>query len=81
MDFYEFIKNNWVILSALVLFIVWLIRLEGRHNLHGSLIQINDASIKDLKFKHESLDSKVVDKLSSIEKALARVEGFLSRKD
>lgn len=34
--------------------------------------------IKELRTKHEQLDSKIVEKLSNVEKSLAKIEGRLS---
>lgn len=51
--------------------VVWLIRLEGKAN-------YNEKAIEKLEVKHEALDSKIVDKLSVIEKSLAKIEGRLS---
>lgn len=70
---------------ALISVIVWLIRLEGRvNNLDSTLVDFKsrtDSSIQEAKVRHESLDSKIVQKLSDIEKSLARIQGQLSVKD
>ena len=39
-----------------------------------------EEKITDLSSKHDTLDSKLVDKLSEIEKSLARIQGQLSIK-
>lgn len=63
-------------------FIVWLIRLEGIAQQNRERIVEVDAksskAIEKLEVKHEALDSKIVDKLSVIEKSLAKIEGRLS---
>jgi hypothetical protein len=51
--------------------IVWLIRLEGKTN-------YNERAIEKLEVKHDALDNKIVEKLSVIEKSLAKIEGRLS---
>lgn len=58
-------------LTVIVGLVVWLIRLEGRVNFAQNLVN-------KLEVRHESLDNKIVNKLSDIEKALAKIEGRLS---
>lgn len=68
----ELLNTAWLIIAGIVSGIVWLIRLEGK-------IKYNEQTLMELKVKHEALDSKIVDKLSLIEKTIARIEGLLSR--
>jgi hypothetical protein len=49
---------------------VWLVRLEGK-------MIIVQRDLARLEVKHEALDNKIVEKLSLIEKSLARLEGRL----
>lgn len=66
--------------------IIWAIRLEGKIDMHEDAIkEIKTQHIADLKkevekleIRHNALDSKIVDKLSVIEKSLAKIEGRLS---
>lgn len=73
--------NFEAILTAVCLFVgvvVWFARLEGRIN---NCEQRNDDlkdDITDLRSKHEALDNRIVDKLSNVEKSLAKIEGRLS---
>lgn len=61
--------------------IVWLVRLEGKvkHIEHKA----NEAQkdIDDLRTRHETLDSKIVDKLAEISERLARLEGRFIKGD
>jgi hypothetical protein len=69
-------------------FIVWLIRLEGKvksmeeifkmqvENVNESFKKVNSGII-DLQVRHEKLENKIFDKLSEIEKSLARIQGRL----
>jgi len=59
-----------MILGAVVGFIIWLARLEGK-------VTFNEKEINELRVKHESLDSKVIQQLAQVREALARIEGFL----
>jgi len=74
------LELSTVVLSA-VGGIIWLVRLEGK------LIAVQDKAkemsirIQKLDEKHDALDSKIMDKLSYIERSLSRLEGrFLSDK-
>ena len=69
-------------------FFVWLIRLEGKvksmeeifkmqvENVNESFKKVNSGII-DLQVRHEKLENKIFDKLSEIEKSLARIQGRL----
>lgn len=65
---FEQIVSLFGIAVVLVGFIVWLIRLEGKTN-------YNERMIEKLEIKHDALDNKIVEKLSVIEKSLAKIEG------
>lgn len=83
MTMAEIIGTFWPLVAAGVTagvgVIIWGIRLEGR------VRQIDRANIEtqkdvdEIRVKHESLDSKMMDKLSEISDRLARIEGKLSR--
>jgi hypothetical protein len=79
METLKILIELWPIIFPIILSIVWMIRLEGKTNYNLKLTEQNERSLDELRIKHENLDSKVVEKLSGIEKSLARVEGFLSR--
>lgn len=64
--------------SGLVFVVAWLIRLEGRVTYGEKLIRANEKSLDELRAKHEALDSKIVEKLSNVERSLAKIEGRLS---
>jgi hypothetical protein len=53
--------------AGFVSIIVWAIRLEG-------IAKRSRDDITELKDAHRALDNKVVDKLSEVEKSLARIE-------
>ena len=64
--------------SILVTIVAWLIRLEGRVGYGEKLTKANEKSLDELRAKHEALDSKIVEKLSNVERSLAKIEGRLS---
>jgi hypothetical protein len=57
--------------------LVWLVRLEGR--IIGALDKIRDLSsqVTNQEKKHEALDNRIMEKLSFIERSLAKIEGQL----
>lgn len=78
------------VVGGAVFFIVWLIRLEGRVKSLASRQKGHDIattsrfdkiekSFDKLTDKHNDLERKMADDLSSIKSALARIEGRLSR--
>jgi hypothetical protein len=67
-------KTDIITLGATFIgFVVWLVRLEGK-------VYYNEKQIDELQIKHENLDSELVKKLSALETAIARVEGYLKAK-
>jgi len=56
---------------ACVGLMIWLVRLEGK-------LRYTEDSLTKLEVKHDALDNKIVEKLSLIEKSLARLEGRLN---
>ena len=57
--------------------LVWLVRLEGR--VINALEKVKDlsAQVSDQGKKHDALDSRIMEKLSFIERSLAKIEGQL----
>ena len=55
---------------ACIAFIVWLVRLEGQ-------VGFLKKQVDELIIKHNALDSQLVQKLSRLETAIARIEGYL----
>jgi hypothetical protein len=66
------------LLSGAIIGIVWLVRLEGRvFSAHEKAIDLYNR-VQKLDEKHDALDSKIMDKLSYIERSLSKIEGRLS---
>lgn len=57
-------------LLACIGFVVWLVRLEGQ-------VGFLKKQVDELTIKHDALDSQLVQKLSRLETAIARIEGYL----
>lgn len=55
-------------------FVVWLARLEGK-------VRYQEKQIDSLTVRHEALDSQLVQKLTRLESAIARIEGYLQAKN
>jgi hypothetical protein len=66
------------IVTLAVIGIVWLVRLEAQGNWNKEKIKEAIEKIAKLEEKHEALENKIVDKLSFIERSLAKIEGRLS---
>lgn len=60
-------------LMACIALIVWLVRLEGQ-------VGFLKKQVDELTIKHDALDSQLVQKLSRLETAIARIEGYLKAK-
>jgi hypothetical protein len=70
--------GEWVqIISLVIVFIVWLIRLEGKIKMIDRANIETQKDVDELRVKHEALDSKIIDQLSKIRESLARLEGKL----
>lgn len=78
---YNLIVEYWPVITGFLAVVIWGIRLEGRINMHDTLIEDAQADIKDLRIRHEALDSKVLEKISQIQQAVARIEGMLESKN
>lgn len=77
-----FSQFDWIAFAVAVIgFVVWLVRLEGRVNQNEKLVQIAQGSVDDIRKRHEQLDSELVRKLSRLESAIARIEGYLKGKN
>lgn len=73
-----FNEFDWLaFILAIIGFVVWLVRLEGRVKQNERLTEIAQGSVDELRARHEQLDSELVRKLSSLETAVARIEGYL----
>lgn len=66
------------VVGALSIALIWLIRLEGKVAFTEKMQAEQSGEVKELRTKHEQLDSKIVEKLSNVEKSLAKIEGRLS---
>jgi hypothetical protein len=66
------------VVGGILLAVIWLIRLEGKFFFLQRMQDEMSSEIKELRTKHEALDSKIVEKLSNVEKTLAKIEGRLS---
>lgn len=78
--------------GAVITMVVWLIRLEGRVTVnekkHDAYRETTDEKLKSqreylqaLESKHTALAQRIWDKLSSMERSLAKIEGRLSIED
>lgn len=81
MDLIDALLKYWPIIIGLIGLIVWLVRLEGKHQSNNDMIIICQKELQALTIKHESLDSKVVEQLAQVRESLARIEGALGVKD
>jgi hypothetical protein len=72
-------------LTSLIIFgiggLVWLVRLEGK--VLGASEKIKDltAQVVNQEKKHDALDNRIMEKLSFIERSLAKIEGQLNYKE
>lgn len=57
--------------------VIWFIRLESRVKYQDKELLRLTIELADIKKKHEDLDTKLMEKLSTIEKTLARICGKL----
>ena len=65
--------EHWPEITALVGFIVWLVRLEGKTD-------NNDKRAGHMEVQMENLESGLVKELGEVKQALARIEGYLKAK-
>ena len=71
------IQSLIYVVSSLIGIVIWFVRLEGLSKFNNRMIDELRQEITELRTKHEALDSKIVEKLSVIEKSLAKIEGRL----
>lgn len=67
-----------VVIGFFVTSAIMFARVDGRVSGHDNRLNDFSDSLKELRSKHEALDNKIVDKLSNVEKSLAKIEGRLS---
>lgn len=60
----------WPILGGIITFIIWNVRLESK-------VSILERDHNILSRKHEELEAKILEDLSTIKQAVARIEGKL----
>lgn len=80
MEFLSVLSTIWPVLMGLLALVVWLVRLEGKITHNHELVSGCQKDIDELRVKHESLDSKIVEQLAQVREALARIEGRLEAK-
>jgi hypothetical protein len=71
------LERYFEILIAVLAFVVWLVRLEGKIGHVERLAEEAQKDVDNLRIKHESLDSKIVEQLGEVRESLARLEGAL----
>jgi len=76
----EFKAVDTELLLAIVAFTVWLVRLEGLAAAAKDMAKEVQKDVDQLRIKHESLDSKIVEQLGAVRESLARLEGRLGIK-
>jgi hypothetical protein len=67
------IANYWELLTGVIGFVVWLVRIEGKTLNSEKRIGIAEQQIKNL-------ESGLVKELGEVRQALARIEGYLKAK-
>jgi hypothetical protein len=60
--------------------IIWAIRQEGKIGHLEDKLNGTQRDVDDLRTRHESLDSKIVQELASLKESVARIEGYLKAK-
>lgn len=62
--------------------LVWLVRLEGRVLGVSEKMKDLTSQVTNQEKKHEALDNRIMEKLSFIERSLAKIEGqLITRRD
>jgi hypothetical protein len=70
------------LIGGLICAIVWFVRLEGKVLAEQEKNKELFSKIAKVEEKHDALDNRIVEKLSYIERSLARLEGrFLTNTD
>lgn len=65
--------------TVAVLYVVWLIRLEGKINAVDKDNTRLNRQVENLEEKHTVLEQKIVNELSEVNQKLSRIQGFLER--
>lgn len=74
------VKDYFELIVAVLGFVVWLVRLEGKVAQVGRLVDEAQKDVDVLRVNHETLSSKIVEQLSEVKQSLARLEGALEIK-
>lgn len=69
----SWITSNWQMLSAIVGFVVWLVRLEGK-------TLNNEKRLDHAECQLETLENGLTKELAEVKQSLARIEGYLKAK-
>lgn len=77
MELLTLLLQIWPVFLGLLAMVVWLVRLEGSVAHAKELARGCQKDVDELRIKHESLDSKIVEQLAQVREALARIEGRL----
>ena len=65
-------------IGSVVAGLIWLVRLEAKSNSNQKDLERLEAHLDALVDKHEALESKIIEKLSSIENMVSKIQGRLS---
>ena len=71
------LRDYFEVLIALLGFVVWCVRLEGKVHAANKANEETQKDVDNLRIKHESLDSKIIEQLGQVRESLARLEGAL----
>ena len=77
----DIVASLWPMFIASLGVVIWLVRLEGQVSNNRELVLGCQKDVDDLRIRHESLDSKVVEQLAQVRESLARIEGALGVKE
>lgn len=75
LEFAQSMVKLWPVVLALLVALVWIIRLEGRVNLMDEKIEKNRGDMNNIGRKTSEKDDKIWDSLVAIKESLARIEG------
>lgn len=78
MDLSLEIYRLWPVFASALGFVAWLIRLESKVMVLEKDITEKNQQIDRLDIKIGAIEGKIIEKLSMIEKSLAKIEGRLS---
>lgn len=80
MDLLDTIEKHWIVITALVGFGIWLLRLEGKNDANAKRADIMDARVSHLEGQVDNIESGLTKELGEVKQALARIEGYLKAK-